>query len=265
MKIFYFLLITSLIIGACRKSERDKDTELQSSKDFAKSLKIFLNVFRTADYYSKNTAGIYKLNQSQSGCDSIWYDTLSATKKVIIDFGTGCSSFDNITKKGRMIITYSSRYSKTNNIANITLENFSLYDEKITGSINITNISDTAANAIPTYAFNVSGGKITSGDKHLEFTALTKIITSSGQTTAISSDDVFKISGTFTGRSYSNNNYSCKTTSDIEYGYSCEYPLAGKTDLTPANLGQRNLDFGSGCDSKFTIVLFYNTYEETIP
>ena len=47
-----------MVFSACRKSERDKDIELQSSKDFAQSLKIFLNIFRTADYYSKTTPGI---------------------------------------------------------------------------------------------------------------------------------------------------------------------------------------------------------------
>ena len=41
-----------------------------------------------------------------TGCATVTKDTLSTPKKITIDFGTGCTNANGVTRKGKLLITY---------------------------------------------------------------------------------------------------------------------------------------------------------------
>ncbi len=88
--------------------------------------------------------------------------TLDASgKKITIDFGTGCTSSNGITRKGKVILSYSGNLLFPGAKVITTFEGYSVNDKKIEGTRTLTNTGiDLAAGTI-SLAVKVENGKIT--------------------------------------------------------------------------------------------------------
>lgn len=267
-KLLLFILTLS-ILTSCRKSERDNDTETTSAVAHTAAFRIANNIISLVDSKSRTTPGIYRTAQILSSCDSVIVDTLSSPKKMTLWYrGTNCDGSDGVKRRGKIIVSYDGKYSVTGRKATITFSSFYYNDQKITGTIYISN-SGLNNSGKRMYSVSISNFAITDSVQN----KVNEIISSSlkrtfseGDTTGIKEDDVFLYSGTISGRSTTGNTYKVTIKTDLKTQPTCDYPLSGTLELIPTNLGVRYIDYGSGsCDAAFNLKLYEKSEDMTIP
>ena len=87
----------------------------------------------------------------------------------------------------------------------------------------------------------------------------------SGETTAISSDDIYTISGPSSGSTFAGNKFSTTTDNDLILSGNCIWVESGIATVTPENKTPRVLNFGSSCDDNATVSIYSTEQEIVIP
>lgn len=191
-------------------------------------------------------------------------------KTITIDFGDGCKGPRGRTRRGKIIIAYSSEIG--DNMANriITFENFYVNNKGITGMIELRDVSINAnGNFVCTK--RITDLKITFRNS--------ESITFNGSRTrewiAGAGDDdpqnnVFKITGSLSGVSTKGRSFTHEIVEPVIVDWSCvaEGNLArvsGRIRLTKLfGFGDRTriIDYGDGaCDNEVTIITIKRTYK----
>ncbi|TNF42226.1 MAG: hypothetical protein EP311_05715, partial [Cytophagales bacterium] len=94
-------------------------------------------------------------------CERVKIEWLPNEKKMIIDFGEGCTSPRGVTRKGKIIVTYTGRYWAPGSVITTTFENYYVDDRKIEGVRVVTNEGFNSNDRFFTFKTVVEGGKIT--------------------------------------------------------------------------------------------------------
>ncbi|MFN3758238.1 MAG: hypothetical protein ACK4SF_03395 [Algoriphagus aquaeductus] len=175
------------------------------------------------------------------------------TKKITVDFGTGCTS-NGVTRKGKVIFTYTGSVLIPGSSVVTTFEAYEVNGLKIEGTRTITNTGINIQNFEITLAVKVQNGKITWTD---------------GKTSSFNTDQVRKVSltptgyaasitGTGNGTSKGGTTYTAAITEPLIVTQSCVesgiwIPNKGKINFTYQSIVV-TVDYGFGdCDKKLEI------------
>ncbi len=185
-------------------------------------------------------------------------DTTTYPKTIVVDFGTGCSSADNITRSGSITYTLSERFRNPGAIISATFSNYKVNGYQLGGTYTLTNQTSLSGVA---YTSSVSNGSIVyPNDSSYTFSG-TKTVT---QTAGIGSTDlstyVFSVTGNYTISNTNNGaSLSAKVTTPLVKQETCPNIVSGIESFTykkgSASLSG-TLDFGGGtCDALATVTI----------
>jgi len=177
-------------------------------------------------------------------------------KKITIDFGTGCTSGNGITRKGKIILTYTGNLLFPGAKVTTTFEGYQVNDKKIEGSRTITNTGiDLAAGAV-SLAVKIVNGKITWPDN-------TFVTVTSDQVRIVKlGGDGYEasITGTATGKSREGIEYKTLIINPLIVKQTCVetgvwVPSTGTLQFLFSGI-EVTVDYGSGICDKIVSILY---------
>lgn len=202
-------------------------------------------------------------------CADITVEDLEPTgKKLTIDFGDeGCTGFDGKTRKGKIIVTASARYFVPGSVVSTTFDNYFVNGVKVEGTKTVTNITEQGGD--PTHTYVVDGGKLTfPNNTTIEWETNRTRVWDTGHETFIQRvnpfDDVFRVSGTYSGKNRDNVTYTMETTQDLVFKSECWLqgtgaPVEGKVEVDPSNFFTYEVDYSpandGACDNTYSVTI----------
>lgn len=270
MKAFKTILVISLAIFflGCRDSDRDKDTSTNSCADFGAGQSFSLDVFKLVHQAALSSKGITNTYLANTGtlfgCDTIIVDTVSSPMTLTLQFNAGCTSGGN-TREGEIVAAFSGKYDNLGTQVNINFNNYSFNGHPITGTQRYA--FNGVLNTNPTYGVTTTAMEIrdTTDNRILFFSCNQTLAVTSGETTAVFSDDTYNVSGSATGRAYAGNDFTALIDENLIHRGSCTWVSAGTVTVSPENKQPRDFDFGSSCDNKGTARIYGLVYEVIFP
>lgn len=264
------LIIAILTFGftACNKNKATSDNlEAAAAQN--------LNTAEAEDDYTQSiadqaeaTGSINNLRTSASvissdnvlGCATVTRDTTSTPNKITVDFGiAGCQNHFGDIRKGKLIITYTGRYTAVGTIVHIVSENYYVNNNKVDIDRTITNLGE---NSNGNLEFSIQSTRIVtfSDGTTTRSTTANKIREwISGRNTPLDfSDDVYKVTGSATHTSKRGILYDVTTITPLTRVVSCREFVSGKLKIVRHGQIDRYgiIDFGNGdCDNTATLTL----------
>jgi hypothetical protein len=187
--------------------------------------------------------------------------------KITIDFGAGKTDPAGVTRKGKMILTYSGLRFVPQSVTELTFDNYFINNVKMEGKRTVT----TAAVDNTAITFNVKdvGGKATFADGKTitrDATLVAKLVFG-----AAGSLPSWTVSGTVNGTTREGQSYQVVVAPEKALVYKSEclaqkitVPAAGVAVLTVAGIVV-TIEYGAGdCDNKATLTVGGLTQEITI-
>jgi len=264
-KVAGMLIGIAVIFNSCKKEEEKNNNNNQTE---AAELSVANNIAETLyddvfdvvlqDGQSNNVAG------RGNSCATV---TLSNTdpdtypKTMTIDFGTGCTSTNGLTRKGKIIATLSGRIRTAGTSIAISFENYSVNDYKLEGSFSITNNSDNAGLSFTTQTTN---GKLTypGGATFYTHSGTHTLTQTGGAGTVTFLDDSFSFTGNGTTSSSAGNSLSTSIITPLVKNATCMNIVSGVEQFTYNNISG-TLNFGDGsCDN--LALLTIGSYQQTV-
>ena len=258
------LLYVAIGLSSCKKDNAKTDSdeiattiELSSDQAVSDNLTEDANDVFLEVATSNNLVGQKPLNPAQTlgilGCATVTITPLIGfPKNISIDFGSGCTSPNGITRKGKINIVLSDSVRKTGSTAVLTFGGYFVTGFKKEGTITWTNTSTATTKG---WQRKVENGKITNPNGRFWLhSGVKNVVQVEGWSTPINLlDDVFSITGNHT---ITNAAGVSRTSAIIE-------PLQKKTICDNISKGSIKLegpkhyaliDFGDGtCDKIATI------------
>ena len=261
---FVLVILFSLIFFSCRKSDRDLDTDLSAAENNSLSENILTGVIKSIGQFTDTT---WQIRSSTCAVSSIVpTDTFTFPKTLTINFGTSnCLCADGNQRRGVITANFSGKYRDSLTVINITLTNYYHNDNSIiTGSFSITNKGRNASGHL-NYLINVQNAAINTSSGSISLNCSQNMEWISGEATIFNPfDDIYSITGASSGRGIDGNSFTSTINTPLIIALNCAYIEKGSFTLSPANLSNRVVDFGSGnCDNQATISINSKSYDFT--
>lgn len=191
-------------------------------------------------------------------CEKVAITHNSSEKTLIVDFGEGCVSPHGITRKGKIIATYSGRYWMPGTEVVITFEDFYRNDLKIEGTRYVKNEGFDAEQLTFTFGIRVEGGKIThpDGTSRTIESNHTRIIYLPNQEREL----YVTLTGVSEGITRGGETYRTEIVDPLVFLRECVkagifMPTKGQVLLQVDNMPDTEIDFGDNeCDRKYNIL-----------
>lgn len=264
------LMAGTVSILGCKKDQSNvtTDTDTTAAEDQSTAEVMYNDAYNVVDEAAKDN-GMGKVNDANAimaGCTVVTTDTMSGTtRKMTIDFGTGCTGNDGRTRAGKILVSMTGRYRAQGTVITITFDGYSVNGNKIEGTKTITNMGKNS-NGNPYFEIKVTGGKITTSDN--------KVITwqsdrvrewTKGYSTLTPLDDEYSITGSASGTNRNGVNYSADITKALQVKIGCRWIESGTISVTPSGKATRVIDYGNGdCDDSATVTINNKTYNITL-
>lgn len=185
-------------------------------------------------------------------------------KTMTIDYGTGVTSANGITRKGQIIVTLSGKIRVAGTTISVTFNNYSVNAYTITGTYALTPqvVSGGGVN----YNITVTGGSITFPDASVATYSGTETFTQvAGIGTTTITDDTYNITGSFSFSSTNTGAISGTIGTPLVKSADCKDITSGTVAFVYKGLNG-TLDFGSGtCDNQATVKFGLTTKTITLP
>ncbi|MEP6614944.1 MAG: hypothetical protein ABJA57_00125 [Ginsengibacter sp.] len=261
--------LTSLTIGmqACKKTTASTTTdEFETTFELSGDQAVTDYVIEDANdilneaAIENNFSGNRLSDQSSAtqtmnllSCASVTVTPLQGfPKNIVLDFGTGCTSGNGVTRKGKILIAISDSLRKSGSVAVMTFDGFYVNNFKKEGTITWTNTSSAGTKSWQRKAEN---GKITAPDgKYWLHSGTKNIVQVAGVTTPHNLlDDVYSITGDHTVTNAAGKTRTSTIIEALEKKVICENIDKGKVKIQGPN-HFAVLDYGDGtCDRVATI------------
>ena len=272
------VLLLSVMIFSCRDSDRDLDDEIISSRDVLVADNLYSDVFlqihklAISDTILTDT-GLVSLVDIPC-VDTFFLTNLSGfPTDLVIDFGAsnGAACADGRFRKGRIIATFSGKY--TNSLTNIavTLDNYSVDEVALTGQVNFAGLGNNGGGLRQFSMTVVEGalnGMLRGGDKiEMSYETTQTRVWMEGNGTTTIADDVFNTAnGIASGRSTNGNAFTVNVSEPIRRELDCGYAVSGMFTVKPPNLQTRFVNYGTGtCDNAITVTIQNREIASLIP
>ncbi len=259
------MAITSFTIGftACKKTGSTTKDEIETTIELSTNQAVSDNLTEDANDIFMEAATEQGLTgqrpatpyQSMGtlGCAGIIVTPLTGfPKKIVINFGTGCTSGNGITRKGKINIILSDSLRKPGSTAVLTFDGYYVNGYKKEGTITWTNNSTAV---IKGWQRIVENGKITTPTgKYWLHSGIKNVVQTAGNSTPGNLlDDIFAITG---NNSITNSNGVTRASvikEALQKKTTCENISKGSMELKGPN-HTAIIDFGNGdCDNLATI------------
>ncbi|MEZ4888786.1 MAG: hypothetical protein R3E32_28930 [Chitinophagales bacterium] len=202
---------------------------------------------KAADYVANNCADV---THSES------------TKTVLIDFGsTPCVGSDGRTRSGSLSIQYIGSERESNQLINVTFDDYFSNGYGVDGSIQYKSIGRDSEGHL-NFAVTVNSGTITQPDgKTATFVAQLTKAWVNGENTENPLDDVFETTGTTSGKLFDGTTFQTTTTIPLRYKLAClstgsVYAVSGIRTMTTGGGDTYIVNYGAGmCDKKVTVTV----------
>jgi len=191
-------------------------------------------------------------------------DTITFPKTMTIDFGSGCTSVNGITRKGKIVATLSGKLKKTGTTISVALTNYYVNDYHVEGTYSITNNSGSGNGLNYTTAIN--GGKLTYPDgAWYTYTGTHTLAQTNGIGTVTVNDDVYSWSGGFTTSSSAGNSLSGSISTPLTKSMACKNIISGVETFTYNGISG-TINYGDGsCDNLATLTIGASTKTIILP
>ncbi len=180
-------------------------------------------------------------------------------KKVILDFGSGCTGRDGHHRRGKIINVYTNRLIIPGAMATTTFDGFYFDTIKVEGTHKITNTAEVNALA-KKWKVEVIGAKLSKPNGDFTEWNRTNVITQIENLSPTNVRDIaMKIEGYGSGRTKRNGilvGWEAEIIDPLLKRFSCRWIVKGKVRIKRANLTANSrwialLDFGGGtCDNR---------------
>jgi hypothetical protein len=304
-RIATLVLVSLLVFGSCKKESSDEEKVQEafasqaSSEADAESDDIFNEVFDNVlgvntDVGFGGTGVFGKMNSGVAGdggtarvtaCPDVTITLLNAPdqfpKKVVMDFGTGCTGRDGRTRSGKIITVYTNRLFVPGAKATTTFDGFTVDSIKVQGTHIITNQSEpisTSPNLCIRHKWNVvvERAKLTKPNgNYTEWNSTRTITQLDGTCTPyIHLDDSYKIQGSANGKVKRGDiliAWNSEITEPLIKKFSCRWLVKGIIRIVRLNLTTNSpwiagINYGNGdCDNKATVTVNGVTHIITLP
>ncbi len=193
-----------------------------------------------------------------TGCAIVTRDSISIPKKITIDFGTGCTNTNGVTRKGKIIVTYTGRYRDAGTVIHIVSEGYYINSNKIDIDRTVTNLGE---NGNGNFVFGIHAERmVTFSDGTTSSSSIdkTREWMAGDDTPRNFTDDVFRVNGTGTHTSRRGIVYDATTLTPLIRRVVCHQFVSGEVKIV--RQGERSrfgiINFGTGeCDNEATVTL----------
>lgn len=209
--------------------------------------------------------GDTRFNGATVTLESTSTNALAPQGKITVDFGTGKTDPNGVTRKGKMILTYNGLRFIPNSTTSLTFDDYFINNVKIEGTRTVkTTVLD---NTGITFEVKDMGGKATFPDNKTitrEATLVQKLIFGDAN-----SQPAWSITGTASGTTREAKNYQFVIEKALVYKIQClaakiVVPVEGIAILTVDGI-VLTVNYGNGeCDNKATLTVAGITQEITI-
>lgn len=201
------------------------------------------------------------------GTDGTYSDTAYI---ITVDFGDGIYGRYGWKRAGKLIISVEGRFLKTGSKRTINFENYYVNDNKVEGYHKITNLGFDSLDMAYKYNIKVENGLITKRDGNtISYSSerIRKWI--AGYETMLDwTDDIYLISGNYTGVSTKNVDFSAEITSDVKFYTNCKFIQDGVVLYEIGDNPNIIIDYGYGndsdCDANASMTINGNTFPYTM-
>ncbi len=197
-------------------------------------------------------------------CATVTKDTVAQT--ITIDYGDGCTGPNGVTRKGKILVTYSGRHFELGSYRIVTFEDFFVDSLQIEGTRTVTNISESDTTEV-IFETSLVGGKVTFGDGTFATREAEHVRT--WYRGANPEEDLATLTGSATGTNRDGVDYISEIISELVFKRECReervvIPVSGVMEMTSGE-NVATVDFGDGtCDNEVTVTINGETTTKTI-
>lgn len=254
---FAFIAAAVLLFSAC-DSDNDPvaETDLSIVNDDVEMNQTFEDLdFMTLSVLESSGVGARTLATSNDDlCSSAIVTTDAPAKKIIVDFGAGCTSSNGVVRKGKILLAYSGNILFPGATVISTFEGYEVNGLKLEGIRTLTNTAINLATSPITLGVKIQNGKVTWPDnKFVTF------VSDQVRSVKLGTQNYeIKVTGTASGISREGLEYSSLTTTPLIITQTCVQsgvyiPTTGVLQFSNKGI-QISIDYGTGtCDKIVTL------------
>lgn len=263
-------LVTTFV--ACKKEAKNAATDITAANDNTMAESNYNDATNMVD--ASYALGVNFTARTETGQNvariedvlgtgpTVTVDTVSATRKITIDFGaTDYTCLDGRKRRGKIIATWvGTSYRTAGTVITISFDNYFVNSNQIMGTHTTTNQGlNTAGNLV--YKIEVKGTIVKANGGTITWNSTRFREWTAGATTLTPLDDAYSITGTANGTTAAGGTYSISITQPLVRKMSCAFFESGKIELTPAGGATWTLDYGNtGCDANASVSVVGLTY-----
>ncbi len=176
-------------------------------------------------------------------------------KTVTLDFGSGCTGFNDNTRSGKIIMVVTGPRLQKGSTRTITFENYYFNEMKVEGTKVFTNKDYNSSNNL-VVSVELTGGKVTFPDgKTIERTVSHEREWTGGLLTPNIWDDECLVTGEASGKTRNDVVYSNTIMTALHWKRACRFITEGIVKMERSNDEiPVTLDYGDGeCDAKAVV------------
>ncbi|HLN55187.1 MAG TPA: hypothetical protein VK207_04285 [Bacteroidales bacterium] len=259
-KILLMIAAMMLVLFSCQKDSDDIDQPTLDDADFeAVSDVIFEDVFSIAD----NAAIQMEAKGEETTAAECPVTTITKPegaqwpKTVVMDFGTGCTGFNDNTRSGKIIMVVTGPRLQAGSKRTVTFDNYYFNEIKVEGTKVFENKGYNSSQNL-VVSVTLTGGKITLPDgRTIERSVTHEREWIAGLLTPNIWDDECLVTGTATGKTRKDVEYTNTIMTALHWKRACRFITEGivKMERSGKELPV-TLDYGDGeCDAKAVVTM----------
>jgi hypothetical protein len=274
LKLWTLVLGLSILSTSCQNENESPVLELDETNETAQETdlmgtledidEVILVAFQRNGFADRTT-----LTLEEDLCNRTNISWLPAQKKMIIDFGEGCTSPGGVIRKGKIIVSYTGRYWVTGTVITTTFENYYVDGKKFEGIREVRNDGIDLEETFFTFSATLKNARITWKDgstRAFESRHIKRIYLPSSERGII-----YAVTGGSKGLNRSKKPYTAVIAKPLIFSERCintgiKIPSKGILELDIENRNQISIDFGNGgCDREAIISIGDRTKTILLP
>jgi hypothetical protein len=162
----FLLALGVLVFSSCQDEDTTPSAQLNETEETAQEVDLNASLedideVALIGFQRNGFADRSLITLEEDLCSRVVITWLPGEKKMVIDFGEGCTSPRGVTRKGKIIVTYTGRYWSPGSKITTRFENYYVDGKKIEGIRVVTNEGFNEGDKFFTFKIVMEGGKIT--------------------------------------------------------------------------------------------------------